>query len=315
MKGWDRIKNGREVTRRILLSSAVLAGLGVVFPAVGASPQKRVSFGVITDTHYASAGLFHKTKFYSESLKKVAAVVDVANTAIVDFIVGVGNFINENEVQNGKGAKANLRVVEEVYHKFNGPVYHVLGNHDGSILKKTEFNTIASNPGIPADKNYYSFDVGGVHFVVLDSNYTPNGEDSCKAANIPRAEQEWLRKDLTKALPPIICFIHHPMPAAGKAVLRESGKVLAVFQSHIHENRYEKIGGTHYCHLDPTVEGKEPADNSFVIMDVYSDNTITIKGYYRALSARFTPAESEITGVVVRKKSRNPEKRRTQRKQ
>ena len=51
------------------------------------------------------------------------------------------------------------------WNRFQGPKYHVLGNHDMDVCNK---QTIMALWGMP--KRYYSFDEGGFHFVVLDRN-------------------------------------------------------------------------------------------------------------------------------------------------
>jgi alkaline phosphatase len=62
-------------------------------------------------------------------------------------------------------------------------------------------------------------------------------------------------------------------------VLEASGKVLAVFQGHSHNNDYNDIAGIHYCTLVAMVEGSGPENNGYSVMNLASDGTIRIQGF------------------------------------
>ena len=44
-------------------------------------------------------------------------------------------------------------------------------------ISKPQFQARVENTGIEADATYYSFSVQGIHCVVLDANYNPDGSD------------------------------------------------------------------------------------------------------------------------------------------
>lgn len=90
-------------------------------------------------------------------------------------------------------------------------IYHCIGNHDNDY--KTTNNVAAKSPyRTTIAPNYYSFNIGSVHYVMLDdidcSNY--DGTTSRKYAEKLVNEQiEWLRKDLgnvDKATPVVIAM-------------------------------------------------------------------------------------------------------------
>ncbi len=83
----------------------------------------------------------------------------------------------------------------------------------------------------------------------------------------PTAELDWLEADLETAGPTIV-LAHQRLDvdtnvavknaAAVRERLEKSGRVLAVFQGHSHENDYSDLHGIHYCTLAAMVEGTGP---------------------------------------------------------
>jgi len=182
----------------------------------------------------------------------------------------------------------------------------VLGNHDMDSLSKSQFLAGVENTGIDAGRSYYSFDLNGVHFVVLDANYDSDGTDydhgnfDWTDANIPPAELQWLRRDLAAARGIAIVFVHQPLDGTGsyyvknaadvRQVLEESGSVPAVFQGHRHEGGYSRIRGIHYYTLKAMVEGPGPENNSYAVVENRAEVGITITGYRNAAGKHLAAA-------------------------
>ena len=57
--------------------------------------------------------------------------------------------------------------IVSLFRDFEKPSYHVIGNHDCDMCTKEE---LLGNYGVEHGP-YYSFDMGGFHFIVLDPNY------------------------------------------------------------------------------------------------------------------------------------------------
>ena len=64
-----------------------------------------------------------------------------------------------------------------------------------------------------------------------------------------------------------------------RKVLESSGKVLAVFQGHSHQNALKTIGGIHYCTMVAMVEGAGPQNNGYSLVEIDAHGTIEIKGF------------------------------------
>jgi len=291
-------------------SAAALAGL-VLTPISCTCPTGRrrkpgaVRFGIVTDCHYADADTAG-TRFYRDSLDKLGECVEVMNEQQVDFIVELGDFKDQNSPPVEQKTLSYLRAVEGVFCKFNGPGYHVLGNHDQDSLSKAQFLTNIENTGIDPGISYYSFDFNGVHFVVLDANYKSDGTDydhgnfDWTDANVPPAEQQWLRLDLAASSKPVIVLVHQLLDGAGshyvknaaevRQILEQSGRVLAVFQGHRHDGGYSLIERIHYYTLKAVIEGPGPENNSYAIVEVRPDMNITVTGYRKAVDKQLAPA-------------------------
>ena len=323
-----RAKNADEerqwvVSRRVFLRSAVTA---LAAPAVlslscarnGSWARRRqgVRFGIVTDCHYADAEAAG-TRFYRASLDKLGECVARMNAENVDFLIELGDFKDQDRPPVEAQTLAYLDRVEAVLQRFEGPTYHVLGNHDVDSISKSQFLSRVTNTGIEVGwtdrlpmpmrphgqetcPSYYSFDANGLHGVVLDANFSADGTAydhgrfDWTDANIPPHELAWLRDDLAAAQGPVVVFVHQLLDGTGavyienaaevRDVLEESDKVLAVFQGHHHAGDYHQINGIHYYTLIATVEGQGTESNSYAIVEVQPDLNAVVTGYRKARS-------------------------------
>jgi hypothetical protein len=229
--------------------------------------KQTVRFGFLTDLHYADippAG----SRIYRDSNGKAAHCIEVCKAQGVDFVIEGGDL--KDQGADVVSTLSYLQAIEAEIQKFDGPTYHVLGNHDADNISKNQFMMSVTNTNISPASKYYSFDVKGVHFVVLDANYRSDGIDyNCgnfdwRDANIPQAQLDWMTSDLAATSGPVIVFVH---------------QVIAVFQGHYHTGSYNLINGIHYYTLKAMVEGAYPTSNAFAIVEVVPGSKITIDGY------------------------------------
>jgi hypothetical protein len=228
------------------------------------------------------------------------------NTQKVDFLLELGDFKDQDSPPVEQRTISYLQAVEKIFQQFNGPTYHVLGNHDVDSISKTQFLAQIENTNISPERSYYSFDFNGLHFVVLDANYRCDGADydhgnfDWADANIPDFELQWLKQDLATAPGPVIVFVHQPLDGTGpvyvnnaeevRQILQQSGKILTVFQGHHHPGSYSLIQGIHYYTLKALVEGPGAENNSYAVVEVRPDRSITITGYRKAVSKQLATA-------------------------
>jgi predicted phosphodiesterase len=294
------------ITRRVFLksSAASMASLAVVpLSCVSTSSSNARSgtarFGIVTDCHYADADTAG-TRFYRESLDKLTECVELMNAEGVDFLIELGDFKDQDSPPFEQKTISYLRAAETVLRGFDGPTYHVLGNHDMDSISKMQFLSRVENTNVDAGRSYYSLDLNSLRCVVLDANYRADGADydhgnfDWTDANIPSEELDWLRQSLATAPGSVVAFIHQLLDGVGsvyvknavhvRQILQNSGKVLAVFQGHHHSGGYSRIAGIHYYTLKALVEGSGPVNNSYAIGEVHPDGSITITGYRKVES-------------------------------
>jgi 3',5'-cyclic AMP phosphodiesterase CpdA len=294
------------LNRRAFLRWAAATAAGASLASLSCATGRRTSpgraslrFGIVTDCHYAdidAAG----NRFYRESLDKLSECVATMNSENVDFLVELGDFKDQDKSPVEDRTLSYLQDIEAVFQEFNGPRFHVLGNHDMDSLSKQQFLAHVENTRVGPGRSYYSFDVKGLHCIVLDANFRTDGSDydhgnfSWAGANIPVHEFDWLRQDIVASQSPAIVFVHQRLDGAGsvyvrnagevRQVLEQSGRVLAVFQGHDHKGGYSQLKGIHYYTLPALVEGHGPDANSYAIVEVHRDQSITITGYHKAPS-------------------------------
>lgn len=254
------------------------------------APKLRV--GMVTDLHHADkppAG----TRHYRETLGKLAEAAAQFERDKPAFIVELGDLIDAADSVTTE--QRYLATVNREFSAISKDRHYVLGNHCVDTLTKDEFLG-----GVGQENSYYSFDRSDIHFVVLDSCFRGDGQPYGRKnfdwtdANIPAAEIEWLEADLKATDKRVIVFAHQRLDVSSnhgvkngpevRRVLEASGKVLAVFQGHSHQNDLKEIGGIHYCTLVAMVEGSGAENNGYSLMEIEPNGAIHLSGFRKQKS-------------------------------
>ena len=275
---------------------AILCTVFSVSVAAATDTEDAVRFGLIADTHAHDTDSPLEGKWMTNTEERLAAFTAAMNAWNPDFVIELGDFVNGWVVLGADpGDPARIPDVlawaDGLYAAFDGPRYHVIGNHDVYNLDKEQYRAI-----LGIDSTYYSFDVGAFHFVVLDVQFAESGVDLAHtftgvAGFVPGAELDWLRADLAASDVPTLVFVHQMLDeyieAWGRAVvanqnevqaiLAADGDVVAVFQGHAHSNAHNEIDGIHYVTFEALVDQKTPPSWAAVTLDP-SARSITIVG-------------------------------------
>lgn len=255
-----KIKGRRQFIGKLGLG-ALAAGMGGNYTYAFA-PRKKISkngavrIGFITDLHHG---------FCADAMERLEVFIREASTPKLDFIIQAGDFCHPT---------AEAREFMDLWNSYSGEKYHVLGNHDmdkGSKQDAMDFFGMKDN--------YYSFDKGDFHFVVLDGNYIMKDgkyEDYGHAnfyieqenSSLVNPEQiEWLRADLERTDKQTIIISHQafdeiwdgwasPSRFAVRKVIEDANnrtdyqKVIACFCGHHHVDDHSYINKVHYFQMN-----------------------------------------------------------------
>lgn len=234
--------------------------------------KPKIKFGVFADLH---VDIIHDGELRMEKF------VEACRKENVDFVIQLGDYcypetrkcvcqpdkrpINIENALNYPTYVNKERIVG-LFKDFEKPSYHVLGNHDCDMCSKRE---VLDNYG-EGYEPYYSFDMGGIHFIVLDPNYYvidgkyysfENGnyfDESYHEERVlpalPPEQIKWLEEDLAKTQLPSVLFSHQglsgELPADilnAKEVVEILKKapagVIASFNGHTHFDYAQQVEG------------------------------------------------------------------------
>lgn len=257
----------------------------------GRQPE-HLRFALVTDLHFGPAATFRgklrKLSHHAEALTR-DFVQAMNERERPDFIVNLGDDIEDEDAEQDR---RRYQTCQDILNRADADLVNVAGNHDLKNLSGKDLLAIWKRSGTL----HYSFDRGGVHFVVLDTHERKDVD-----VRIDETQLEWLRGDLATTTKPVIVLMHHSAAdqdlagnrwfenrahlclvqerAALRAILEESGRVLAVFNGHLHWNHLDMIGGIAYVTLQSLVENLDadapgrPA-RAHAVVDVTPDHLL-----------------------------------------
>jgi len=240
-------------------------------------------FALCTDLHFGPEAL------YKGKLRKLSAH---AGPLLERFVRRMNEEVHPSLVLNlgddleDEGREADLARYHDVMRILGGcegALAHVAGNHDTVHLSADELSrawrdssphAIAPPPGAPL---HYAFDHGGYRFVVLHTREVKDRDIS-----VGDEQLAWLEGELGRLDKPCFIAMHHPAAdqhlvgnrwfegRANIALVRErkrlralfeathakpgAGRVLAVFNGHVHWNHLDIHAGIPYVSIQSLVE-------------------------------------------------------------
>lgn len=204
-----------------------------------------VKFMVFGDLHYDEM---------PDGDRRIAEMLVHIKETKPDFVISLGDLC--------KPVASNQEKILNKFSSIGVPLYHVIGNHetDDCYLEKVlELYSL--------EKSYYSFEFGGIKFIVLNSCYlSKNGkeysyhnknykEDEALYPIIPTDEMEWLKRELKESKKYVI-FSHHSLVndyrdrgISNRNEIRELFKnkdVLLCMNGHDHGDDFKEVLGIPY---------------------------------------------------------------------
>jgi 3',5'-cyclic-AMP phosphodiesterase len=224
-------------------------------------------FALISDVHLgppaSHQGKLRKLTHLSEELVS-SFVRRMRDELSPDVVINLGDVIEDESAERDRERYARfVALLGEI----GKPVLHVAGNHDTINLSASELCELWGD----GSELCYSRDHHGVHFAVLRTI-----EHRGERIELPEEQIRWLERDLAEARLPCIVLMHHPASEmrlegnrwfekrphlcrvverrALRQVIERSGKVLAVFNGHVHWNHFDVISGIPYVTLQSLIE-------------------------------------------------------------
>ncbi len=208
----DSLNDQVFLRRRTFLKksfSAVGGGLLLSkWPSWAQSNDRPLRFGVIADVH---KDIMH------DADERLAAFIESMNQAKVDFIVQLGDFCVPKEAN---------RSFLDIWNGYQGPRYHVLGNHDtdGGFSRE---QTVA---WWKMPSRYYAFEQSGIKFIVLDGNDRPENHAGGYPRFIAEDQRRWLSAELEKTDLPVIVFVHQSLEREDKGGVQNGDEVREIME-------------------------------------------------------------------------------------
>ncbi len=258
--------------------------------------------GLVTDLHFGPEASFggKLRKLTAQAPTLLEAFVERMNREVrPDVVVNLGDDLEDESFEADKRRYAE---VMSILGRLDAPVLHVAGNHDTVYLRPSDLAELWERP---QSRLYYATDVGGYHLLVLHTQ-----EQKDVSVTIDDAQLAWLESDLAAASTPVLVFMHHSAAdqhlvgnrwfekaphiclVRERARLREiiaaSGKVLGVFNGHLHWNHLDVIDSIPYVTLQSLIENLDddapgrPAAAHAVVRITHRRLLVEVEGAERA---------------------------------
>jgi 3',5'-cyclic AMP phosphodiesterase CpdA len=205
-----------------------------------ASPNRDFSFVQLSDVHWGYANPKVNPEPRQTLLRAIAAVNALEQQP--DFVVFTGDLTHSTD--DPQLRRARLREVKEIAAGLKAPnVRFFAGEHDASLDRGEAYLEVFGGA------LNYTFEHGGVHFIVLDNTSQP-------APVLGQAQLDWLKADLDRlpAAAPIVVLTHRPLFALypqwdwatrdGSAAIEllSGHDNVSVFYGHIHHEHHHLTG-------------------------------------------------------------------------
>lgn len=247
---YDFLMRIPPTSRRTFLSRGSLATTSLVSSWMLSLPQSIVAatsdsplrFGLIADIH---KDIIH------DADDRLQTFITAMSKERLDFILQLGDFCIP---------KPENQKFLEIWKSYQGPRYHVIGNHDtdGGYTRQQTVDYY----GMP--HRYYAFDQGGFRFIILDGNDRPADHQSGYPRYIAEDQHEWLRAQIEASKTPIVIFSHQSLEnqsgvqngANIRATLEQANdkagfrKVIACFSGHHHRDYVRQINDIVYPQIN-----------------------------------------------------------------
>lgn len=229
-----------------------------------------MKFAIVTDTHIGPPGFYRGINRIMSHLSETVLLElaeSINRQKDLSFIAQLGD-MSQDDVRypSAEFDRANFKRALWYFRKFNLPVYHTVGNHDRENLDYSDLCELLGLSSL-----HYSFDVGDYHCVFLYTRHFNH-----RRMVIESGQLRWLEQDLASTQRKTLVFMHHALAdqdlkgnfwfegtpdqalvmnrAEVRKIFEKSGKVIGVFNGHLHWNNMTVHNGIPYFTIQSCVE-------------------------------------------------------------
>lgn len=243
------MSNRRHFLKNLGLGMLGMGGLGTA-KMQDSSSRDEVKFRIahVTDQHVTT-----RRKGHLGYEKCIQSINELSNKP--DFVLMGGDMAFDGLYTDLDVFEESIEWYKKLSDRLDMPYYHCIGNHDVLGLSSRR-KVAADHPEIGKayimkrlgmDRDYYSFNHKGWHFVVLNSIFEKQAESGpAYETRIGEEQLEWLRYDLgahsempTIAVSHIAAFCHKgqinqdfELPAMSGLVLQDNKQLREIFERH-----------------------------------------------------------------------------------
>ncbi|MGH8196046.1 MAG: metallophosphoesterase [Woeseiaceae bacterium] len=190
----------------LALTLALVAGLTVIWPNPGWEPPVHMNIGAVDGETATFIAVGDFGTGGASQVDVARGMERVCERNGCDFVIGLGdNFYPDGlDSRSDKKFRTNF---EEPFRGLNVPFFMVLGNHDVEEAESSRSQIAYSSDRWKLPGRWYSFQVGPVRFVALDTN--PLSGDGDQLA--------WIKRTLSAPTGAAwtLAFGHHPLFSNG----------------------------------------------------------------------------------------------------
>ena len=213
-----------------------------------------MKLGIFTDSHYSSQEITCGRRYNSRSLEKIRLAYEYFEEQKCDLVVCLGDLTDVESTHEQE--TENLIALSRIINASPLKTVCMLGNHDGFSFTAEEFYRLLNS----AEPDLLEID--GKTLIFVDACYFKSGEHYQPGDSgwmdtfYPHTEK--LAVQLSNAAGDVYIFMHQNIdPAIHEShrlyntdemnrIIRESGKVKAVFQGHYHAGAQNVYDGIKY---------------------------------------------------------------------
>lgn len=229
-----------------------------------------MKFAIITDSHIGPSPFYRGTNRIMSYMSEVviSEIAEEINSDREIAFVGQLGDMSQDDLRYPCVAfeEENFKRALWYFTRLSAPVYHAVGNHDRSNLDEERLCRLLGYPTL-----HYSFDIADIHCVFLYTKHH-NHQDMV----VDETQLQWLRDDLSATNKRTLVFMHHSIADQDltgnfwfegaphkalvsnreeiRAILEESGKVIGVFNGHLHWNNLTIHNSIPYFSIQSCIE-------------------------------------------------------------